>query len=165
MNYFASLRLVRPAFFTFLPIASLRVWVGKGGIFCPAAAETLWTSGRRPRRRLARVVVRMWVFFAAPRRRRASRQSTGRWHARWAGDASVSQLRAVVAVNSGFCACQNTYNTFLHYLRISAARWRECVYVLQSVFFLFFFRPPKNKRQPFSLGNGWTDFHETFTKR
>ena len=30
-------------------------------------------------------------------------------------------------------------------------------------FFLFFFRPQKYEAT--ALGNGWTDFHETFTKR
>jgi len=43
------------------------------------------------------------------------------------------------------CRCDETY------LCICAARWRECVYVLQSVFFVdVVFRPPQNMRQPFS---------------
>jgi len=36
-------------------------------------------------------------------------------------------------------------------------------YMFHRCFFLFFFRPQKNKTTV--LGNGWTDFHETFTKR
>ena len=49
-------------------------------------------------------------------------------------------------------------------------RWGGCVYVLQMffcfVFFVFFrfFRTPQ-KYQTTVLRNGWTDFHETFTKR
>ena len=43
-------------------------------------------------------------------------------------------------------------------------RWGGCVYVLQMFFFCFFFRSPQ-KYQTTDLGNGWTDFHETFTKR
>jgi len=48
-------------------------------------------------------------------------------------------------------------------------RWGGCVYVLQMFFFvcfLFFcfFHSPQ-KYQTTVLGNGWTDFHETFTKR
>jgi len=44
-------------------------------------------------------------------------------------------------------------------------RWSGCVYVLQMFFcFLLFFRSPQ-KYQTTVLGNGWTDFHETFTKR
>ena len=41
-------------------------------------------------------------------------------------------------------------------LRIRAARWRECIYVLQmffSVFFLFFF-PSVKKYESTVLGNG-----------
>jgi len=34
-----------------------------------------------------------------------------------------------------------------------------CVYVLQSVFV------PTAKNETTVLGNGWTDFHETYTKR
>ena len=41
-------------------------------------------------------------------------------------------------------------------------RWGGCVYVLQ-MFFVFFCSP--QKYQTTILGNGWTDFHETFTKR
>jgi len=36
------------------------------------------------------------------------------------------------------------------YLRIRATRWRECVYVLQSVFFLSATAKCINMRQPFS---------------
>jgi len=44
-------------------------------------------------------------------------------------------------------------------------RWRGCVYVLQMFFFVFcLFRSPQ-KYQTTVLGNGRTDFHETFTKR
>ena len=54
-----------------------------------------------------------------------------------------------------------------HYLR--NRRWSGCVCFTEmffsvSFFFLFFFRPSK-KYQTTVLGNGWTDFHETFTKR
>ena len=41
-------------------------------------------------------------------------------------------------------------------------RWGGCVYVLQM--FFVFLRSPQ-KYQTTLLGNGWTDFHETFTKR
>jgi len=48
-------------------------------------------------------------------------------------------------------------------------RWGGCVYVLQMFFrfFLFFFVffPSVKKYQTTVLGNGWTYFHETFTKR
>ena len=55
----------------------------------------------------------------------------------------------------------------LPFLRIRAAKWRECVYVLQSVFFVFCrFFPSATKYETTVLGNGWTDFHETvITKR
>jgi len=46
-------------------------------------------------------------------------------------------------------------------------RMRICfkdVFFLFSVFFCFFFRPSQ-KYQTTVLGNGWTDFPETFTKR
>jgi len=39
-----------------------------------------------------------------------------------------------------------------------------CVYVLQ-MFFLFFVFSIRQKYETPVLGNGWTDFHETFTKR
>jgi len=49
--------------------------------------------------------------------------------------------------------------SLLSSLRIRAARWRECVYVLQSVFFVVvvvFFRPPRevHKYETTVLGNG-----------
>jgi len=47
-------------------------------------------------------------------------------------------------------------------------RWGRCLYVLQMlcffVFFLIFFLFA-TKYETTVLGNGWTDFHETFTKR
>jgi len=57
----------------------------------------------------------------------------------------------------------NLAQNHFYYLRIRAARWRECVYVLRMFFLHFFGRSQKHETT--ILGNGWTDFHETFTKR
>ena len=60
----------------------------------------------------------------------------------------------------------------LVYASALPARGCECVYVLQMffVFFCFFVFFPSattivHKYETTVLGNGWTDFHETFTKR
>ena len=47
-------------------------------------------------------------------------------------------------------------------------QWGGSVYVLQMFFFCFFgfcFFFVRQKYETTVLGNGWTDFHETFTKR
>ena len=42
-------------------------------------------------------------------------------------------------------------------------RWGGSIYVLQMFFFVFL--PSAKKYETAVLGNGWTDLHETFTKR
>jgi len=74
-----------------------------------------------------------------------------------------------------YCNCDvKFYFVWLHRLiyASTAARWRGCVYVLhlQMFFcpFLFFsvFSVRHHKiYETTVLGNGWTNFHETFTKR
>jgi len=44
-------------------------------------------------------------------------------------------------------------------------RWCGSVYVLQMFFVFFSFFSVRKKYETTVLGNGWTDFHETFTKR
>jgi len=56
----------------------------------------------------------------------------------------------------------------LHHAGLRNRQWGGCVYVLQMVFLFFFcfvFFPSATKYETTVLGNGWTDFHETFTKR
>jgi len=44
-------------------------------------------------------------------------------------------------------------------------RWGGSVYVLQMFFVFFLFLSVRQKYETTVLGHGWTDFHETFTKR
>jgi len=57
----------------------------------------------------------------------------------------------------------------INYLRNRLPVWGGCVYVLQMFFLHFFcfflFCSVRQKYETTVLGNGWTDFHETFTKR
>ena len=90
---------------------------------------------------------------------------------------SLSQTRAIILLydnkNITLIVIINRHIVvFVIIYASAAARWRGCVYVLQSVFFVFFvvaFCPSAttivHKYETTVLRNGWRDFHETFTKR
>jgi len=106
---------------------------------------------------------------ALPRKHQLTFSERGRmYNGRRTADATSQRLSSVAWWTLWLQICHRRRNRsilFTHLRSLLGARMRVCFTdVFVFCFFLFFFRPPQ-KYQTTVLGNGWTDFHGTFTKR